>query len=93
VTASPEGLDEARDKYANVAGRVAATEQMFNKVKADLEAKGLAMRADTTSRVVMMKMNLDQAKQDLDRGNVAGAMKNLNAAEAQAARINKEFGR
>jgi serine/threonine protein kinase len=88
-----EGLDEARDKYANVAGKVAAAEEMFQKVKADLAAKGLSMRADTASRVLSMKMNLEQAKQDLDRTNVAGAMKNLTAAEAQAARVSKEFGR
>jgi hypothetical protein len=66
---------------------------MFQKVKADLAAKGLSMRADTASRVLSMKMNLEQAKQDLDRTNVAGAMKNLTAAEAQAARVSKEFGR
>jgi predicted Ser/Thr protein kinase len=91
--AMPEGLDDARDKYAAVAGKVAATEQLYQKVKADLEAKGLSMRADTMSRVMSMKMNLEQAKQDLDRMNVAGAVKNLNAAEAQASRVGKEFGR
>jgi serine/threonine protein kinase len=89
----PEGLDEARDKYAEVAGKVAATEQMFQKVKADLESKGLSIRADTLSRVTSMKLNLEQAKQDLDRMNVAGAVRNLGAAEAQAARVSKEFGR
>jgi serine/threonine protein kinase len=89
----PEGLDDARDKYAEVAGKVAATEQMFNKVKADLESKGLSIRADTLSRVTSMKLNLEQAKQDIDRMNVAGAVKNLGAAEAQAARVSKEFGR
>ncbi len=91
--AAPEGLDEALDRYANVAGRVAATEQLFNQVKADLQAKGLSMRADTSSRVTMMKLNLEQAKQALDRMNVAGAQKNLTAAEALSARISKEFGR
>lgn len=91
--AMPEGLDDARDKYAAVAGKVAATEQLFQKVKADLEAKGLSMRADTMSRVMSMKMSLEQAKQDLDRMNVAGAVKNLNKAEAQANRVGKEFGR
>ncbi len=91
--AIPEGLDDARDKYASVAGKVAATEALFQKVKADLEAKGLSVRADTLSRVMSMKMNLEQAKQDLDRMNVAGALKNITAAEAQASRVSKEFGR
>ncbi len=90
---SVEGLDEARDKYANVAGRVASVDQLFNKVKADLESKGLSIRADMLSRVTSMKLNLEQAKADLDRANVAGALKNLSAAEAQAARISKEYGR
>jgi serine/threonine protein kinase len=89
----PEGLDEARDKYAAIAGKVAATEQLFNKVKSDLEAKGMSIRADALQRVISMKMNLEQAKSDLDRMNVAGALKNLTAAEAQAARVSKEFGR
>lgn len=88
-----EGLDEARDRYSNVMGKVSSTEQLFNKIKQDLEAKGLSIRADSLARVVQMKMNLEQAKSDLDRGNVAGAMRNLTAAEAQAARVNKEFGR
>ena len=89
----PEGLDDARDKYAAVAGKVAATEQLFNKVKSDLEAKGMSIRADSLQRVISMKLNLEQAKSDLDRMNVAGALKNLTAAEAQAARVSKEFGR
>ncbi|MCX6610285.1 MAG: serine/threonine-protein kinase, partial [Acidobacteria bacterium] len=89
----PEGLDDARDKYAAVAGKVAATEQMFNKVKSDLEAKGMSIRADSLQRVISMKLNLEQAKSDLDRMNVASALKNLTAAEAQAARVSKEFGR
>ena len=89
----PEGLEEAREKFATVAGHVAASEQMFTKIKSDLEAKGLSIRADTLSRVMSMKLNLEQAKLDLDRMNVAGAIKNMNAAEAQAARVNKEFGR
>ncbi|WP_051669444.1 serine/threonine protein kinase [Bryobacter aggregatus] len=89
----PEGLEEARDRYASIAGRVAATEQLFNKSKSDLEAKGLSIRADTLSRVTSMKLNLEQAKQDLDRGNVAGALKNLTAAEAQSVRVSREFGR
>ncbi len=89
----PEGLEEARDKYANVAGKVAATDELFQKVKADLEAKGLSVRADTLSRVMSMKMNLEQAKQSLDRMDVAGALKNLSTAEAQAGRVSKEFGR
>lgn len=90
---APEGLEEARDKYATVAGKVAATEQLFQKIKADLESKGLSVRADTLSRVTMMKMNIEQAKQDLDRMNVAGAMRNIGAADAQATRVSKEFGR
>ncbi len=90
---TPEGLDEARDKYANVAGRVASVEQLFNKVKADLESKGLSVRADMIARVMSMKLNLEQAKTDLDRANVPGALKNLSAAESQAARIGKEYGR
>ena len=89
----PEGLDDARDKYAAIAGKVAATEQLFNKVKSDLEAKGMSIRADSLQRVISMKLNLEQAKSDLDRMNVAGALKNLTAAEAQAARVSKEFGR
>jgi len=89
----PEGLDDAREKYAAVAGKIAATEQMFNRVKSDLEAKGMSIRADSLQRVISMKLNLDQAKADLDRMNVAGALKNLTAAEAQAARVSKEFGR
>lgn len=89
----PEGLDDARDKYAAIAGKVAATEQLFNKVKSDLEAKGMSIRADSLQRVLAMKLNLEQAKADLDRMNVAGALKNLTAAEAQAARVSKEFGR
>jgi len=89
----PEGLEEARDKYANVAGKVAATDELFQKVRADLEAKGLSVRADTLSRVMSMKMNLEQAKQSLDRMDVAGALKNLSTAEAQAGRVSKEFGR
>jgi serine/threonine protein kinase len=88
-----EGLDEARDKYSSISGRVASTEQMFNKIKQDLEAKGLSVRPDSLARVMQMKMNLEQAKADLDRGNVAGALRNLTAAEAQSARVNKEFGR
>jgi hypothetical protein len=88
-----EGLEEARERYASIAGRVAATEQVYSKVKAELESKGLSMRAETVSRFTMMKMNLEQAKQDLDRMNVAGALRNLGAAEAQAARVSKEFGR
>lgn len=91
--AIPEGLDDARDKYASVSGKVAAADALFQKVKADLEAKGLSVRGDTLSRVMSMKMNLEQAKQDLDRMNVAGALKNINAAEAQASRVSKEFGR
>jgi len=91
--AAVEGLEEARERYASVAGRVAATEQLFNKVKSELEGKGLSMRAETVSRFTMMKMNLEQAKQDLDRMNVAGAIRNLVAAEAQATRVSKEFGR
>ena len=93
VQMAPEGLDDARDKYSSIAGRVAATEQLFNKTKSDLEAKGLSIRADTLARVTSMKLNLEQAKLDLDRGNIPGALKNLTAAEAQAARVNKEFGR
>lgn len=89
----PEGLEEAREKYASVAGRVASVEQLFDKTKADLEAKGLSIRADVLSRVIAMKLNLAQAKSDLDRGNVSGALKNLIAAEAQAARVSKEYGR
>ncbi len=89
----PEGLEEAREKFASVAGHVAASEQMFARIKAEMEAKGLSIRADTLSRVTSMKLNLEQAKLDLDRMNVAGAIKNMNAAEAQAARVNKEFGR
>jgi len=38
-------------------------------------------------------MNLKQAKQSLDRMDVAGALKNLSTAEAQAGRVSKEFGR
>lgn len=91
--AEPEGLDEARDKYATVAGRVAATEQLYNQIKTDLAGKGLSMRADTVSRVAMMKLSLEQARQQLDRRDVAGALKNLTAAESQAQRISKEFGR
>lgn len=91
--AEPEGLDEARDKYATVAGRVAATEQLYNQIKTDLAGKGLSMRADTVSRVSMMKLSLEQARQQLDRRDVAGALKNLTAAESQAQRISKEFGR
>jgi len=89
----PEGLDDARDKYASAAGKIAATEQLYNKMKSDLEAKGLSIRADTISRVMSMKMSMEQAKQDLDRMNVSGALKNIGAAEAQATRIGKEFGR
>ena len=89
----PEGLEDAREKFATVSGHVASTEQMFTRIKADLEAKGLSIRADTLFRVTSMKLNLEQAKLDLDRMNVAGAVRNMNAAEAHAARINKEFGR
>ncbi len=89
----PEGMEDAREQFATVSGHVAATEQMFTRIKADLEAKGLSIRADTLARVTSMKLNLEQAKLDLDRMNVAGAVRNMNAAEAQAARINKEFGR
>ncbi len=93
ATQAPEGLDDARDKYAAVAGKVAATELMFNKIKGDLESKGMTIRADSLQRVVSMKLNLEQAKTDLDRLNVAAALKNLGAAEAQATRLGKEFGR
>ncbi len=91
--ADPEGLDDARDKYATVAGRVAAAEQLYNQIKSDLAGKGLSMRADTVSRVSMMKLSLEQARQQLDRRDVTGALKNLTAAESQAQRISKEFGR
>ena len=63
------------------------------KVKSDLEAKGLMIRPDTIVRVTSMKLALEQAKRDLDQGNVSGALIRLNAADAMAVRINKEFGR
>ena len=85
-------MDDARDKYSSVTGKVASTEQMFNKIKQDLESKGLSVRSDTLARVIQMKMSLEQAKENLDRGSVAAALRNLSAAEAQSARINKEYG-
>jgi serine/threonine protein kinase len=86
-------LDDARDRYATLAGKVAATELLFNKVRADLEAKGLNVRADMLSRITSMKLNLEQAKANLDRGTASGARKNLSAADALSSRVNKDLGR
>jgi serine/threonine protein kinase len=86
-------LDEARDRFATLSGKVAATEALFNQLKQDLEGKGLSVRADMLARVTSMKMNLTQAKENIDRGNAAAAEKNLTAADALASRINKDLGR
>lgn len=89
---SPE-LDDARDRFATISGKAAATEQLFQKIKADLEAKGLNIRADTLSRMTSMKLNLALAKENIDRGNAEAALRNLNVADALSVRVNKELGR
>ncbi len=89
---SPE-LDDARERFAVISGKAAATEQLFQKVKADLEAKGLNIRPDTLSRMTSMKLNLSLAKENLDRGNGEAALRNLGIADALSARVNKELGR
>lgn len=76
-----------------LSGKVAATEALVEKLKSDLAGKGLSIRPDMVARLTSMKMNMEQAKANLDRGNAAGAAKNLAAAEALATRINRELGR
>lgn len=89
---SPE-LDDAREKFAVLSGKAAATEQLFGKVKADLEAKGLNIRPDTLSRITSMKLNLSLAEQNIARGNAEAALRNLSIADALSSRVNKELGR
>jgi len=92
VAPSPE-LDEAREKLAVLSGKAAATEQLLQKVKSDLEAKGLNIRAETLSRMTSMKLNLALAKENIDRGNAEAALRNLSIADALSTRVNKELGR
>lgn len=89
---SPE-LDDAREKFAVLSGKAAATEQLFGKVKADLEAKGLNVRPDTLSRITSMKLNLSLAQENIARGNAEAALRNLSIADALSSRVNKELGR
>ncbi len=89
---SPE-LDDAREKFAVLSGKAAATEQLLAKVKADLEAKGLNLRAETLSRMTSMKLNLSLAQENISRGNAEAALRNLSIADALSTRVNKELGR
>jgi serine/threonine protein kinase len=89
---SPE-LDDAREKLAVLSGKAAATEQLLAKVKADLEAKGLNLRAETLSRMTSMKLNLSLAQENISRGNAEAALRNLSIADALSTRVNKELGR
>jgi hypothetical protein len=89
---SPE-LDDAREKFAVLSGKAAATEQLLGKIKADLEAKGLNIRAETLSRMTSMKLNLSLAQENIARGNAEAALRNLSIADALSSRVNKELGR
>ncbi|GAB4367560.1 MAG: hypothetical protein OHK0021_10960 [Bryobacter sp.] len=91
--ASDPALEEAQERFLTLSGKVAATEALVEKLKSDLAGKGLSIRPDMLARLTSMKMNLEQAKVNLDRGNAEGAAKNLTAAEALATRINRELGR
>lgn len=86
-------LDDAREKFAVLSGKAAATEQLLGKIKADLEAKGLNLRPETLSRMTSMKLNLSLAQENIARGNVEAALRNLSIADALSTRVNKELGR
>lgn len=92
AASSPE-LDEAREKFAVLSGKAAATEQLFGKVKADLESKGLNVRPDMLSRITSMKLNLTLAQENISRGNAEAALRNLSIADALSSRVNKDLGR
>lgn len=86
-------LDQARERYIQSASKVMSTQELFDAMRAELAQKGLSPRSDTVATAMRMKLMLDQAKNQIAAGDSARALESLQAAEALAARISKEYGR
>jgi hypothetical protein len=84
---------EVLDQMAIASAKVLSTEQIFERVRSDLAARGLSPRPGVVADMTRMKILLEQAGSDASRGNYAAARETLGVVEALASRVSREYGR
>ena len=83
---------EIKEKWFTVSTRVQTAEEMVNKLRADLAARGLSLNPNTLAAATRMRMALDQAKKELDAKDLESAKESLGIAEGAATQVLRTAG-
>jgi eukaryotic-like serine/threonine-protein kinase len=98
VAPAPAGLSatvraELNERMINAASKVQSAEQAIEPLQQSLASRGQILNSDTQNAMVQMRGRLAKAKAEIAAGDASGAMDDLAAAEAFAARVLKTAGR
>ena len=77
----------------NATSKVQGAEQAIEPIRQNLASRGQVLNSDTQNAMVQMRSRLDKAKAEIAAGDAAGAMGDLAATEAFAARVLRTAGR
>jgi serine/threonine protein kinase len=86
-------LAEVRQRYASVAVKVQTAEAQIDPIRKSVAARGQSLNPDLANAIARMKTDLEEAKQDMEQGDLAAARESLDRAEAFAGRVLKAVGR
>jgi hypothetical protein len=84
--------DQVRRLYVHATSTAATAEDIVRQLQAGAAGQGQTLHSDITQKINNMRAALDEARQDLDSGNLAAARENIIAAETHAARVIKAGG-
>jgi len=95
---APAGLSaavraELNERMVNASSKVQGAEQAIEPIRQNLASRGQVLNSDTQNAMIQMRSRLDKAKAEIAAGDASGAMDDMAAAEAFAARVLRTAGR
>ena len=93
VVVDPAQYQMAKSKLNLAVTRAKAADETMEQIRADSAKLGQIPNLEITSLYNRMHNALDSAKGDLENGNLAGALSNIDIASACASRVQKAIGR
>ncbi|MFN7922336.1 MAG: serine/threonine-protein kinase [Bryobacteraceae bacterium] len=85
--------EELRGKLIDVTAKAATVAETMNQLEENSRRIGQLVHPDIRANHTRMKIALEVARKELERGSIAGARENLEIAEACANRVLKSGGR
>jgi hypothetical protein len=91
---APTGVDsiQTKDRLITVTARCDAAEEAYQKIKDDSAQLGQTPHPSITQAWSKMRLALDSARRELDRGEIGEARASLDLAEASAGKVIRAAG-